>query len=188
MARDDLREDPLRVIRPGEYYTQTASRVMAPSPLVSVIVIDPGGARLADALDSIALQTYPNIEILVVVTRGVGDVDPMPRQGRFVVRTIRAPAACQPGWRVMTTLVRPGRGLNFGGRESQVLRPMITAQPRVWRLKCARSSGRCQGRVLLAPMTPLLLLVPTCQLRCLVRWIFLFAQPIFTSQCPGYLP
>ncbi|WP_295400751.1 PIG-L family deacetylase [uncultured Thiocystis sp.] len=96
MARDDLREDPLRVIRPGEYYTQTASRVMAPSPLVSVIVIDPGGARLADALDSIALQTYPNIEILVVVTRGVGDVDPMPRQGRFVVRTIRAPAACQP--------------------------------------------------------------------------------------------
>ncbi|MBK5963258.1 hypothetical protein CCR95_03915 [Thiocystis minor] len=96
MSRDDLREDPLRVIRPGEYYTQTACRVTAPPPLVSVIVISPGGARLADALDSIALQTYSNIEILLVLTQDVGDVDPALLQGRFLVRTFPAPAACQP--------------------------------------------------------------------------------------------
>ncbi len=35
-------------------------------PLVSVIVRTTGRKELADALDSIALQTYPNIEVLVV--------------------------------------------------------------------------------------------------------------------------
>jgi len=44
---------------------------------------------------------------------------------------------------------------NFGGSESQVLRPITTGQPMVWRLKCAMSSGRCQGRALSLPITPL---------------------------------
>ena len=52
-------------------------------------------------------------------------------------------------------LRRPGSGRNLGGSESQVLRPMMTGQPSVVRLKCARSSGRCQGSVPFLPMTPL---------------------------------
>ena len=41
------------------------------------------------------------------------------------------------------------------GSESHVLRPMTTGQPAVMRLKCAMSSGRCQGRALSLPITPL---------------------------------
>ena len=41
-----------------------------------------------------------------------------------------APSACQSLWRVTTMLVRPGSGRKRGGNESQVLRPMMTAQPR----------------------------------------------------------
>lgn len=37
------------------------------------------------------------------------------------------------------------QGRKRGGNESQVLRPMMTGQPCVSRLKCARSSGKCQG-------------------------------------------
>ena len=52
-------------------------------------------------------------------------------------------------------LRRPGKGRKRGGKESQVLRPMITGQPCVRALKWARSAGRCQGRVPPAPITPL---------------------------------
>jgi hypothetical protein len=52
---------------------------------------------------------------------------------------------------VLPARQRPKRG----GSESQVLRPMITGAPAVCCLKCAMSSGRCQGMVLSLPITPL---------------------------------
>src|SRR6218665_2048172 len=67
----------------------------------------------------------------------------------------RAPSACQSFWRGTTMLLRPGSGRKPAGSESQVLRPMITLQPGVSCLKCARSCGRCQGRRPSLPMTPL---------------------------------
>ena len=66
-----------------------------------------------------------------------------------------APCACQSGCRVTTTLNRPGSGLNRGGSESQVLRPMMTGQPIVVFFKWAKSSGKCQGMLPLLPITPL---------------------------------
>src|SRR5450830_1782923 len=65
--------------------------------------------------------------------------------------TLSTPACDQAGLRVMTILRRLG-----GGRpiESKVLRPMMMGWPEVVRLKWARSSGKCQGRVLLMPMPP----------------------------------
>ena len=73
--------------------------------------------------------------------------------GRFCAGL--APFSLQFCCRVTTTLVRPGSGRNLAGMESQVLRPMITGQPSVVRLKCAKSSGKCQGMVPLKPMVPL---------------------------------
>lgn len=66
----ELARDPLRMIRPGVYYTQNGSPETTPPALVSVIIGrgQPLGAKTAhakDTLDSIAIQTYPNIEILM---------------------------------------------------------------------------------------------------------------------------
>lgn len=43
------------------------------TPLVSVIVRSVGRPELARALDSVALQTYPNIEVLIVNAKGPGN-------------------------------------------------------------------------------------------------------------------
>src|SRR5450830_37257 len=71
--------------------------------------------------------------------------------------TVSTPACDHSRLRVMTILRRFGRGRPM---ESKVLRPMMIGWPEVVRLKCARSSGKCQGRVLLMPM-PCLLSVAT---------------------------
>src|SRR3989344_9306125 len=63
-----------------------------------------------------------------------------------------APSARQAVLRVMTMLRRPGSGRPM---ESQVLRPMMTGQPSVVRLKNFRSSGRRHSRALSLPMAPL---------------------------------
>src|SRR5450830_883704 len=63
--------------------------------------------------------------------------------------TVSTPACDHARLRVMTILRRFGKGRLI---ESKVLRPMMMGWPEVVRLKCARSSGRCQGRVLLMPM------------------------------------
>ncbi len=57
------------------------------APLVSVIVRSLDRGTLAQALDSIALQTYPNIEVLVVAV--TGQHQPLPaRWGRVPVRLV----------------------------------------------------------------------------------------------------
>lgn len=65
--------DPLAVHRP-EYVRQRAEGIAIDGrtdmPLVSVIVRSMDRPMLADALASIALQTWPNIEVLVVAASG----------------------------------------------------------------------------------------------------------------------
>ena len=64
----------------------------------------------------------------------------------------RPPAGSAGLPRVTTTIWRPGRTRPI---ESQVSRPMMIVLPMVVRLKCARSSGRCQGSLLRWPIAPL---------------------------------
>jgi len=64
---------------------------VAPSdlPLVSVIVRTMGRRECAQALDSIALQTYPNIEVVLVEATGNPAPPAIERCGRHLVRHVR---------------------------------------------------------------------------------------------------
>lgn len=63
------------------------TRAADPSqPLVSIIVRSMARSTLIDALDSIACQTYPQIEIVVVNALGPGHPQPAPQCGVFPVR------------------------------------------------------------------------------------------------------
>ena len=59
-------------------------------PLVSVIVRSMDRPSLAEALDSIALQTYSNIEVVLVNAKGPGHADPGAWCGRFPLRMVGA--------------------------------------------------------------------------------------------------
>lgn len=56
-------------------------------PLVSVLIRSLDREHLAEALDSVALQTYPNIEV-VVIAAAPGHRDLPPRCGRFPLRLV----------------------------------------------------------------------------------------------------
>jgi glycosyltransferase involved in cell wall biosynthesis len=56
------------------------------APLVSVIVRSTGRSELSEALDSIAAQTYPRIEVVVVDALGSGDPTPGAVCGDFPLR------------------------------------------------------------------------------------------------------
>ncbi|EGV33983.1 LmbE family protein [Thiorhodococcus drewsii AZ1] len=90
MRRADLQRDPLRLIRPGDYYTRTNRDTVKQPPLISAILLAEDAQCLADTLDALALQTHPNIEILIVAqTQKIaeGSTDWC---GRFPVRTLLA--------------------------------------------------------------------------------------------------
>jgi len=55
-------------------------------PLVSVIIRSTNRPELADALDSIAMQTYPAIEVVVVDVEGLETLDPGAYCGTFPIR------------------------------------------------------------------------------------------------------
>ena len=61
---------------------------LSAAPLVSVIVRTLGRAELAQALHSLALQTYPQLEIVVVDARGTGALQFAPGQYRFPLRVV----------------------------------------------------------------------------------------------------
>lgn len=66
-----------RIVDPtGPFYQRPLPRGpgedMAQPPLVSVIVRSVGRPQLREALDSVALQTYPHIEVVVVNAKGKG--------------------------------------------------------------------------------------------------------------------
>lgn len=55
-------------------------------PLVSVIIRSKNRPELADALDSIALQTYPAIEVVIADVEGLLRLNPSPLCGRFPIK------------------------------------------------------------------------------------------------------
>lgn len=61
---------------------------MASTPLVSVIIRSMDRTQLKEALDSVALQTYPRIEVIVVDAKGDGHAPLAPWCGRFPLRFI----------------------------------------------------------------------------------------------------
>ncbi len=93
LERNDLFINPLQAIRPGLFYAQSVRSSVLAQPLVSILYLG-GVATLADALDSVQLQTYPHIELIV---SGVGFLDPSEgngnlshwREGRFPPRLLR---------------------------------------------------------------------------------------------------
>lgn len=97
-AGDDLARDPLEIYR-SEHTRQRALGLMldgGDTPLVSVIVRSCGRRELPEALDSVALQTYPNIEILVVDAKGRAPDLPA-AWGRFPLRVVSNGAALGRG-------------------------------------------------------------------------------------------
>lgn len=57
-------------------------------PLVSIVIRSMGRPTLADALDSVALQTYPHIEVVVVNARGDGHGVLAPACGDYPLRLV----------------------------------------------------------------------------------------------------
>ncbi len=62
-------------------------------PLVSILIRSTARETLAKALDSIALQTYPNIEVTVVNALGAGHPAPQSLCGRFPLRFVERQVA-----------------------------------------------------------------------------------------------
>lgn len=75
---------------PGQVCGMYPQKMAPPghAPLVSVIVRTMGRPELPRALDSIASQTYPNIEVVLVDALGTGEIDPGESCGRFPLRMV----------------------------------------------------------------------------------------------------
>ena len=72
LSAEELSNDPLKLYQP-EHTRQKALGLALDSrdlPLVSVIIRSMDRSTLSDALDSVALQTYPNIEVVIVNAKG----------------------------------------------------------------------------------------------------------------------
>ena len=104
VSQGELKGDPVRMIRPGIYYGQSARAQDAALPLVSVIVRSLGRPQIADALDAIGLQTYSNIEILVVNAPGHSHSDVASWYGRFPTRVFPAEPGIPQGRAVNVAL------------------------------------------------------------------------------------
>lgn len=88
IAQEDLRADPIQIPPPQDEARRSALQVRRSEPLVSVLVRSMNRDVLTEALDSIALQTYPHIEILVIDATG-GRHRTLPLWwGRFPLRFI----------------------------------------------------------------------------------------------------
>lgn len=84
----ELAGDPLKLYQ-SEHARQQVSGLALDTkdlPLVSVIIRSMDRPTLTDALDSVALQTYSNIEVVVVNATGRGHSELNPWCGRFPVR------------------------------------------------------------------------------------------------------
>lgn len=89
VAADDLRNDPFQIYQSEHNRQQKLALPLDPDnlPLVTVIVRTMNRPELMEALDSIALQTYPNIEVLVIQAAGVSPALPA-TCGKYPLRTI----------------------------------------------------------------------------------------------------
>ena len=89
-SASELAHDPL-VLHKLEYQHQVELRLALDAsdvPLVSVLIRSMGRAELTQALDSAALQTYPNIEVVVVNAHGNGHPELGGSCGPFPLRFI----------------------------------------------------------------------------------------------------
>ncbi len=87
---ETLASDPLKLYQ-SEHARQQAKGLPTDTrdlPLVSVIIRSMDRDTLSDALDSVALQTYPNIEIVLVNAKGQGHSTIGNWCGRFPLRRI----------------------------------------------------------------------------------------------------
>ena len=85
---EELSNDPLKLYQ-SEHARQKLLGLPLDSsdlPLVSVIIRSMDRPTLSDALDSVALQTYQNIEVVVVDAKGEGHRDIGQWCGRFTLR------------------------------------------------------------------------------------------------------
>ncbi|MEK7778542.1 MAG: glycosyltransferase [Pseudomonadota bacterium] len=90
LAAEELSLDPLKLYQ-SEYSRQKAIGLVLDSqniPLVSVIIRNINRPTLSDALDSVALQTYCNIEVVLVNAKGSKYTDVGEWCGRFPIRMI----------------------------------------------------------------------------------------------------
>lgn len=102
IAATDLSDDPLGLYE-SEHDRQNKLGLKLDScdvPLVSVIIRSMDRPTLSNALDSVALQTYPNVEVVVIDAKGEGHCELGEWCGRFPLRAIgtgrrlkRSPAA-----------------------------------------------------------------------------------------------
>ncbi len=85
----ELAADPLRLYQPEHARQRDLGLAVDPRdlPPVSVIIRSMGRPELQEALDSVALQTYPNLEVVLVDALGGGGV-PTDRCGRHPLRQV----------------------------------------------------------------------------------------------------
>lgn len=87
---EELCHDPIKLYQ-SEHARQKALGLVLDSrdwPLVSVIIRSMDRSTLSDALDSVALQTYPNIEVVVVNAKGEDHREIGKWCGRFPLRVV----------------------------------------------------------------------------------------------------
>jgi len=90
LSAEELANDPLKLYQ-SEHTRQKSLGLPLDSgdlPLVSVIIRSMDRPTLSDALDSVALQTYQHIEVVVVDAKGEGHRKLGEWCGRFPLRTI----------------------------------------------------------------------------------------------------
>lgn len=90
VSADDLANDPLKLYQ-SEYARQAELGLALDSsdvPLVSVIIRSFGRPELSDTLNSVALQTFANIEVVLVNAKGPGHLNVGPWCGRFPLRMV----------------------------------------------------------------------------------------------------
>ncbi|MEK6685301.1 MAG: PIG-L family deacetylase, partial [Pseudomonadota bacterium] len=90
LSAEELSNDPLKLYQP-EHTRQKALGLALDSrdlPLVSVIIRSMDRPTLSDALDSVALQTYPNIEVVIVNAKGANHRETGEWCGRFPLRMV----------------------------------------------------------------------------------------------------
>ncbi len=89
---DDIKTDARALHEPEQRRQFGAGLALVPKdgPLVSVIVRSMDRTVLQDALDSVATQTYANVEVVVVDAKGAGHRDLGQFCGRFPLRLVRS--------------------------------------------------------------------------------------------------
>lgn len=94
VSAEELTKDPFKLYQ-SEYSRQKALGLVLDSgdtPLVSVIIRSMDRSTLSDALDSVALQTHANIEVIVVNAKGPKHSDLGEWCGQFPLRLIQSDA------------------------------------------------------------------------------------------------